>query len=156
MPHSISFWGSRTGKMNLILFLGTFLLFAPHPLDAQESNSPAISAVLITNLAQFWALPADEKKLVHHAHFNLLVYYCDPHWNVYWGRSDGLDTFLPLRGMPRELKAGQEADFDGLIIPVSEEFIWDKTSIKVLSESNNIPVVFPTGNVSESTNLNSH
>lgn len=143
--------------MNFILFLGVFLLLDPKPLAAQESNSPPpVSAVLITNLAQFWAIPAEEKKLAHPAHLKLFIYYCDPHWNVYWGRSDDLDTFLPLRGIPRTLKVGQEVELDGLMIPVSEEFIWDKTSIKVLSESNKIPVISSAGKFFESTNLDSH
>ena len=143
--------------MNFIFFLGVFLLLAPQPLPAQESNSaPAISATLITNLAQFWGLSAEEKKLPHPARLELLVYYCDPHWNVYWGRSDGLDTFLPLRGLPQPLQGGEKVAIDGVINPMGEEFFWDRTSIKILSRSNAMPPISVQGSFLERTNLDSH
>jgi PAS domain S-box-containing protein len=143
--------------MDFIYFLGAFLLLGSPLLASQQSNSPPeISPTLITNLAQFWEVPADEKKLLHHARLKLLVYYCDPHWNVYWGRSDGLDTFLPLRGFLGELKPGEEVVIDGPVVPVNEEFLWDKTSIKVLSGSNQLSFISLTGNFLESSNLDSH
>jgi PAS domain S-box-containing protein len=149
--------GRSVGKKNFISFLGAFLLFGSPIFAAPESNSPpGTSPPLITNLAQFWEIPVEEKKLPHHARLKLLMYYCDPHWNVYWGRSDGLDTFLPLRGFPGQLKAGDEVAFDGLVVPVSEEFLWDKTSVKVLSGSNQLSFISLTGNFLESSNLDSH
>jgi PAS domain S-box-containing protein len=151
------FQGRSGGKKDFISFLGAFLLLGSPLLAAQESNvPPGTSPTLITNLAQFWEIPAEEKKLLHHARLKLLVYYCDPHWNVYWGRSDGLDTFLPLRGFPKEIRAGEEVAIDGLVVPVSEEFLWDRTSVKVLSGSNQLSAIPLTGNFLESSNLDSH
>jgi hypothetical protein len=133
MPCIFRLLSKDAGKLNIIFFPGGILLLGSHPLAAQESNAPPmISTVVLTNLAQFWELSSEEKKLPHHTRFNFLIYYCDPVWNVYWGRSDDLDSFLPLRGIPKQLEAGDEVDIDGLIVPIQEEFLWDKTSINIL------------------------
>ena len=157
MPDIFVFLGRRVEKMKFISFLGAFLLLAARPLIAQESNSPpAVSANLITNLAQFWALPPNEKNQLHRIRLELLIYYCNPEWTVFWGRSGDLDTFLPLRDLPQNLHSGDIVRFDGLILPVDQKFIWDKTSINVVSTSNPLPCISVEGKSLENTNLAAH
>ncbi len=132
------------------LLLPTFLL----PAALETNGVPAISGTIITNLARFWEIPQEQKSLVHRIQVKVLIYYCDPRWNVFWGASDDLVTFLPLRGLPMPLKAGDEVLVDGLILPVNQEFLWDKTSIKILSESNAIPTVSAQGKPLDVASLN--
>jgi len=134
-----------------------FLSMAPGMPAAQETNAqPAVSDTVITNLAQFWALPPAEKNLVHRSRVELLVYYADPTWNVYWGRSDGLDGFLPLRGLPVPLRSGDRILLDGLTLPVNQEFFWDKTTIKTLSRSNELAAVSTRGKLLNTAALDGH
>src|ERR1700727_828857 len=106
---------------------------------AQDTNTaPTTDEIVITNMTQFWPVASDPEKRnqLQRARMELLIYYCDTNWNVYWGESDGLDTFLPFRGLPRQLRAGERVLVDGWVLPVNQEFQWDRTSIHVLSESN--------------------
>ena len=142
------------GKMTAGLFLLAFPVITPRLPAAQETNGPpAISETVITNLVQMWALSAEEKSRPHPARMELLIYYCDPDWNVFWGRSDELNAFLPLKGLPVPLQSGEKILIDGLILPVNQEFIWDKTSIKILSRSNTLPCVSVEGKFLEDSNL---
>jgi PAS domain S-box-containing protein len=140
--------------MRLAFFAVALLLMAPGLRAAPETNGPpAIGETVITNLAQFWALPQAEKNLLHRIQVELLIYYCDPNWNVFWGRSDDLNTFLPFRGLPVPLKFGEKIFIDGLILPVNQEFLWDKTSIKTLSESNEIESASTRGKLLDTASL---
>jgi len=151
------FSGPEVKRKRLVSFVGILFLLAAQFAAAQEpGQTPAASASVITNLSQFWALPATENKLLHRVRLKLLVYYCDPRWNVYWGQSDGLDAFLPLRGIPKSLEAGEEVVIDGSVIPANEDFFWNKTSIKILSESNDIPFISVKDKLLEHTNLDAH
>lgn len=129
---------------NAGLLLAAFLSFTSNFGAAQETNSsPLASGTVITNMAQFWAVVSDPvaKSQLHHAQIKFLVYYCDTNWNVAWGKSDEVEGFLPLRHMNRGLKFGDEALIDGWVLPMSQEFLWDRTSVTVLSESNQIDAV---------------
>ena len=122
---------------------------------AQETNgSAAVSDTVITNLAQFWSLPQERKNQLHRVRMELLIYYCDTKWNVFWGGSDDLSAFLPFRGLPVPFEPGDKVFIDGLILPVNQEFFWDKTSIKILSKSNAIPFVAVQGNLQDFARLN--
>jgi PAS domain S-box-containing protein len=135
-------------------FAVALLLIAPPLPAAQETNGlPVISETVITNLAQLWVLPQERKSLLHRIQVELLIYYCDPKWNVFWGVSDDLSTFLPFRGLPVPLKSGEKIFIDGLILPVNQEFLWDKTSIKILSESNEIQSVSARGKLFDIASL---
>jgi PAS domain S-box-containing protein len=134
-----------------------FLLIARPPAVAQETNGrPLAGETVITNMAELWTLPTEEKYQPHRIRMELLIYYCDPIWNVFWGNSDGSDTFLPLRGIPVSLKAGDKISIDGEILPVNQEFLWDKTSVKILSESNEIKTVSTQGKFLDVSNFDGH
>src|ERR1041384_5207041 len=85
-------------KLNAGFILLAFLMIAFVLQAASETNGQPISKNIITNLAQFWSLPPSEKNQLHRLQSEILVYYCDTNWNVFWGHSDDLNTFLPLRG----------------------------------------------------------
>ncbi|HEY3760366.1 MAG TPA: HAMP domain-containing sensor histidine kinase [Verrucomicrobiae bacterium] len=133
-----------------------FGLLAASEAMAAPATTDVVSPTLITNLNQFWSLPATEKNQLHHARMELLVYYCNPDWGVFWGRSDDLDTFLPFRGIPVALKSGDKVLLDGVALPVNEEFLWDKTSVKILSESNSLPFVSGNDRLFDTTALEKH
>ena len=102
---------------------------------------PRYNDEVISNLEQFYNIPIDQKNQIHRVHMELLVYYSNPNWNVFWGRSEKQNTFLPLKGIPVNLKSGQEILIDGLILPVNQEILWSDSTTTILSESNHISVV---------------
>lgn len=146
------YWKIRIAHFLLAFFLVTFRLLA-----APETNAlPVNSETVITNMAQFWTLPQEEKSQLHRIRMELLVYYADPTWNAFWGNSDGLDGFLPLRGLPVSLKGGDKILIDGLTLPVDQQVLWDKTSIKVLSQSNEIASVSTRGKLLKTDLFDGH
>jgi PAS domain S-box-containing protein len=146
----MSYWR----KIRFTFFVWGILLILPGRPAAQEANgTPALSDTVITNLAQLWELPQAGKGLLHRIRVELLIHYCDTNWNVFWGRSGDLDTFLPFQGLPAPLKSGDKVFIDGLIIPVNQEFLWDKTSIKILSQSNAIESVSTRGRLFDAVGL---
>jgi len=140
-----------------VLFPLVLLLIAYTLPAAQETNAlPALSKLVITNMNELWTLSPEEKTQLHRIQMELLVYYCDPSWNVFWGNSDGLETFLPLRGIPVSLKVGDKILIDGQVLPVNEEVLWDKTSVKILSESNEVKPVSTQGKLLDVSSLDKH
>ena len=100
-------------KMAVLAMLAC-LVVTPRLRAAPETNGPAaVSDTVITNLAQFWELPEGKRNQLHRVQMKLLVFYCDRQWSVFWGASDDLSTFLPFRGLPVPLKAGDEIFIDG-------------------------------------------
>src|SRR5690349_1741210 len=85
-----------------------FLIVLPLPAAQGTNSLPAINSAVITNLARFWEIPQAQKSQLHRIQVKLLIYCCDPQWNVFWGASDGMVSFLPFRGLPVHLKAGDE------------------------------------------------
>jgi PAS domain S-box-containing protein len=141
-------------KTWLAFFAVAWLLMAPPLPAAQETNGlPVISDTVITNLAQLWELPPARKSLWHRIRVELLIYYCDTNWNVFWGQSGELSTFLPLRGLPAPLKSGDKVFIDGLILPASQEFLWNKTSVKILSAANEMEFVSARGRLLDAASL---
>ena len=157
MPCSIQFLRRFYRTIRGVFFPLASFCVAIRLSAAPETNaSPAFSATVITNIAQFWAMPQEEKSQLHRIRMELLIYYADPIWNVFWGNSDGVEGFLPLQGLPVSLKAGDKILIDGVALPMSQQFLWDKTSIKVLSRSNEIASVSTRGKLLKTDILNGH
>ncbi len=114
---------------------------------AADTNSPVVSANVITNMAQYWTVAVDpaEGSQVHRARMEVTIYYADPLWHVHWGASDGASTYLPFRGMTNEIASGARILVDGLTLPVNQEFYWDKTTVTILSTTNSLPAVAADG-----------
>jgi hypothetical protein len=108
-------------------------------------------------MAQFWALTSDptERNQVQRIRVEVLIHYSDTNWNVYWGQADGLAAFLPLRGLSHALKFGDKILIDGWVLPVNQEFFWDRTSVTVLSESNRVEAVPAQGKLLNTDELTS-
>ena len=156
MPHPANRLTRSCGKVTVGL-LPLLLLFTARPLIAQAQNGqPLPAGTVITNMAELWTLPTEEKNRIHQVHMEILIYYCNPEWSVFWGRSGELNTFLPLRGIPQTLHTGDKVRLDGLILPVDQKFIWDKTSINIISQTNALPCVFVEGKSLQDTNLAAH
>ena len=157
MADFFAFLGRYVKKMKFIFFTVVLLLITPGLSAAPETNAPPVlSRTIITNLDQFWSLPPEQKNQLHRIQMELLIYYCQPAWSVFWGNSDGLDAFLPLRGLPISLKAGEKIFIDGQVLPVNQEFLWDRTAVKILSESNEIKSVSAKGKLLDASSLDKH
>jgi PAS domain S-box-containing protein len=157
MPNQIHMRARFCGKLIAGLLPLVFLLIARSHAVAQETNGrPLASETVITNMGNLWTLPPEEKNQPHRVQMELLIYYCDTNWNVFWGSSDGLDTFLPLRGIPVTLKAGDKIFIDGEVLPVNQEFLWDKTVVTMLSETNEIKPASTQEKLFDVANLDKH
>src|SRR5580698_10290003 len=116
MPRLSDMTASVYRKINAGLLLLAFLSLISRLHAAQETNAaPVTGETVITNMAQFWPVTSDPEKRnqLQRARMELLIYYCDTNWNVYWGESEGVATFLPFRGLPRQLAAGERILVDG-------------------------------------------
>ena len=123
MPRPANILTRSCGKVSVGL-LPLLLLFTARPLIAQAQNGqPLPAGTVITNMAELWTLPTEEKNRIHQVHMEILIYYCNPEWSVFWGRSGELNTFLPLRGIPQTLHTGDKVRLDGLILPVDQKFM---------------------------------
>jgi hypothetical protein len=58
--------------------------------------------------------------------------YIDTNWGNVWGECLGNYTWMPLSESPTPLKAGQRVAIDGVIVPLRQKFVWDKTKIHIL------------------------
>ena len=122
-------------------------------MPAQSAVAAPAEAAVITHVPDFWGLSDDEKQKLHHVRFELLVYYYDPFWQLMWGESDGNGCFLPVRGEPLPIKAGQRVRIDGVIHP-ARGILRNEVTVTVLEE-NALPKPIPTkGILAESTRLN--
>ena len=156
MPRILNLFVRR--RLTLVVRgLAPVLLFIVATLRAaaQASAPEVASETTITNMAQFWRLSPERQRRQCHARMEILVYYSDSDWNVFWGRSDGLDTFLPLRGLPQPLRPGDRILIDGPVLPASQEFAWDKTTLRILSQSNQLAAVSARGKLLDIEELKS-
>jgi signal transduction histidine kinase len=136
----------------LVLFLLVSSL-AQAALSADNSAAP--DKFVITNMAQFWGLSPEVKGRQQHVRMEILMYYCDTNWNVFWGESDGLATYLPLQGIPKSVRAGDKILLDGTALPVNQEFFWDRTTVQILSQSNHIQAVSAMGRLKNTKEFHS-
>src|SRR5256885_12528579 len=110
-----------SGLVVCFLFL-LIQVFRAHPADV-----PAPSPALLTNLIGIWSVPKPYQDTPHRIQTEVIIYYYDREWEAFWGECYGAPTWLPFVGSPVSLHAGQRIAIDGVIVPSSDRFEWDKT-----------------------------
>jgi signal transduction histidine kinase len=97
-----------------------------------------MSTRVLTNIAEIWGVPHEHQGEEYRIRTEVVIYYIDPEWANASGECLGTPRWLPLCDSPIPLKAGQRVAIDGVIIPLRERLVWDKTKIRILEE--NVPL----------------
>jgi two-component system, cell cycle sensor histidine kinase and response regulator CckA len=122
-----------------------------HFSRAEESISNSIAPRILTNIYDIWELPRAERAEPHRMRTELTIYIFDSEWNNAWGECNGRPVWLPIADAPYPLHAGQRIAIDGIVIPLSQRFLWDQTEVKVLEENANLRTI-PVRNLNENPN----
>ena len=91
--------------------------------------------VVLTNIYQIWTMPLAEKQQPHRIRTEVVIYSFDPEWQNAWGECQGETAYLPIADCPVPLKASQRVAIDGVIVPIRERFVWDKTQVRILEDA---------------------
>ncbi|MFZ5496727.1 MAG: ATP-binding protein [Verrucomicrobiota bacterium] len=127
------------------------LLLLAGPLTAQPQSGEA-TAKVITTAGEFWNIPETERHKPHPVRMELIAYYYDPYWKLFWGESAGQGAYLPMRGRELPMQSGQRVRFEGTVVP-AEGFDGELVKVVVLA-SDAMPVPRPTaGHVGDFANL---
>jgi signal transduction histidine kinase len=129
------------------------LLFAMAPTVWGQTVDPLpMSTKILTNITEIWAVPLDHRNEEYRIRTEAVIYYIDTNWGNVWGECLGNYTWMPLSESPTPLKAGQRVAIDGVIVPLRQKFVWDKTKIHILEENAGLkaePVSDPVKNAQE-------
>ncbi len=129
----LSGWGRpRWWLAGLVACL--FFAMAPAVWGQIVDQRPMNTRVL-TNIAEIWNLPKEHQEEEYRIQIELVIYYFDPGWNNVWGECLGIARWLPISDSPVPLKAGQRVAIDGVIVPLQQRFVWNKTRIRILEEN---------------------
>ena len=112
------------------------LFFALVPaVWSQASDQLPMATRGLTNLAEIWSVPHEYQDEEYRIRTEVVIYYFDAEWGNASGECLGIPRWLPIYDSPMPLKAGQRVAIDGVIIPLRERFVWDKTRIRILEEN---------------------
>ena len=112
------------------------LLFALAPAVWGQTVDPLPqSTKVLTNIAEIWSMPHEQRDEEYRIQTEVVIYYFDPEWGNASGECLGIPRWLPIDNSPIPLKAGQRVAIDGVIVPRREQFVWDKTRIRILEEN---------------------
>jgi signal transduction histidine kinase len=112
------------------------LLFAVAPgVWGQATDQLPMANRILTNIAEIWSVPHEHRDEEYRIQTEVVVYYCDTEWGNASGECLGIPRWLPIYDSPIPLKAGQRVAIDGVIVPLRERFVWDKTRIRILEEN---------------------
>jgi signal transduction histidine kinase len=112
------------------------LLFAMAPaVWGQASDQLPQSTRVLTNINEIWNVPHEHAYEEYRIQTEVVIYYFDAEWGNSSGECLGVPQWLPIDKSPTPLKAGQRVAFDGVIIPGRQQFVWDKTRIRILEEN---------------------
>jgi len=89
----------------------------------------------LTNIAEIWSVPHEYQDEEYRIRTEAVIYYFDAEWGNAWGECLGIPRWLPIGTSPIALKSGQRVAIDGVIVPQREQFVWDKTQIRILEEN---------------------
>ncbi|MFZ0827095.1 MAG: ATP-binding protein [Verrucomicrobiia bacterium] len=90
---------------------------------------------VLTNISQIWSVPHEHRDEEYRIRTEVLIYFVDAEWGNAVGECMGIPEWLPMDTAPIALKAGQRIAIDGVIIPLRQRFVWDKTKIQILEEN---------------------
>ena len=110
------------------------LSVAPGVWGQTPDQLPMATRVL-TNIAEIWSVPHEHQDEEYRIQTEVVVYYFDAEWGNASGECLGVPRWLPSYDSPVPLKAGQRVAIDGVIVPLRERFVWNKTRIRVLEEN---------------------
>jgi len=125
---------ARLGKALFGTAVGWFLLVIPAAWG-QTSNTPPMADRILTNIYDIWTMPSQQKNQPYRIRTEMLIYYSDSEWNNTWGECEGIPAYLPISDCPTPLKPGQRIAIDGVIVPIRERFIWDRTRVQILDDA---------------------
>ena len=112
------------------------LLFAVVPaVWGQASDQLPMATGVLTNIGEIWDMQHEHRDEEYRIRTEVVIYYFDPEWGNASGECLGIPRWLPIYDSPVPLKAGQRVAIDGVIIPLRERFVWDKTRIRILEEN---------------------
>ncbi len=110
------------------------VVLAGQVVSSQNLDHPALPDRVLTSFSDLWTVPREQRSLPHRIRTEVVIYYFDAEWNSAWGECQGVAAFLPIGDSPTPLKAGQRVRIDGIILPMQERFVWEKTRLQVVEE----------------------
>ncbi len=130
---------SNSGRARLCrLLAGTaaWLYFMGSPAAWGQASDPLpVSTRVLTNIYEIWEMPYERRSEAYPIKTEVVIYYFDAEWNNAWGECQGRPAWLPVADCPTLLKPGQRVAIDGVIVPIRERFVWDKTQVHVLEDA---------------------
>ncbi len=112
------------------------LLFAMAPaVWGQTVDQLPMNTRVLTNINEIWTMPHAHREEEYRIRIEVVIYSFDREGNNVWGECLGIPRWLPISNSPVTLKAGQRVAIDGVIIPLRQRFVWDKTRISILEEN---------------------
>jgi len=87
----------------------------------------------LTTIAEFWTLTDAEKAKPQEVRMEVIVYYYDAAWKIFYGEVAGVGSFLPVQGSPLPLKSGQRVRLEGTVVPAAG-FDGERVKVTVLDE----------------------
>ena len=113
---------------------GALLPFGISPAYGQSPDEASLPERALTNIFEIWQLPKTEQAVPHRIRTEVVVYYFDADWGVAFGECHGTPAYLPIADSKTPLKPGQRIALDGVIRPLEQSFVWDKTQVRVLED----------------------
>jgi signal transduction histidine kinase len=111
------------------------LFFALVPAVWGQTTDPLpVATGVLTNIGEIWDAQHRNRDEEYRIRTEVVIYYFDAEWGNASGECLGIPRWLPIFDSPFALKAGQRVAIDGVIIPLRERFVWDKTRIRILEE----------------------
>jgi signal transduction histidine kinase/DNA-binding response OmpR family regulator len=121
---------SRSSPWTRLALLGLLVFLGGAPLRSQEV--PAPEPRTLSCPGEVFSLHADIRATPQRIRCRLGIHYFDPEWSVYWGTCGNDSGFLPLKGCPVPLVAGQEVEIDGWIVGSPWQFQWERSTVRVV------------------------
>jgi two-component system, cell cycle sensor histidine kinase and response regulator CckA len=114
--------------------IAAWFLLTATSVRGQMADSPPVSPPALTNIAQIWEIPANQRTNEFRIRTEMVIYFIDPEWGNASGECMGTQRWLPIFDSPYPLMAGERIAIDGVIVPQRERFVWNKTHVTILQK----------------------